>query len=546
MRCRNVDPECGKLFCTSCCARYDYFEFDEDSRSFICPVCIGICSCSICLRKRGLGDLVAKPFSMGGRAATAARPEGSVQKYLERMADPGFDRVRIVCRDDDIVTAPLPPEWIAWIDEKEGKNRPPTTFGAGKGKGKGGKGRKSQAAGNETGDTSPRKANGEPKKKRRKTASKNDVESIVLRIPALGRPSVDAIEQVDSPREKVVDSDGDTVDAYSDDDQAIPRPLPTPLLAIRPQFHQRMNLPGDGTGAPRRSATPSSDASATSERAYGFSFEEQGPPNPSINDFLASLHPTPADSHLLEQSGSSISLEIDVESTTMDMEMTLDNPADFTPTSAAQAQVMDSITLTPAPPRGLSTLSMNLSTLGEEIAVNEPRTPVTPLTPHAVAHGPVSRNRTHTPLTPGAGLSLARLLPDRLLMSQGDPLADVYFDQPSIVRELPLTERREPSPPMQPSGVMSVAALVGDASVGSNEANMNRFSGYNGEYGGARASTSLSPTSHTTPRRRRPPPPAANIVRAPKHAPDLSPRPPPHGSALPDERVYTAETQQRE
>ncbi|SOV07536.1 uncharacterized protein UDID_05314 [Ustilago sp. UG-2017a] len=52
--------ECGLMYCQRCIeARYG-MDFNADDPKFHCPRCLGYCSCSVCLRRSGFGDLVHK------------------------------------------------------------------------------------------------------------------------------------------------------------------------------------------------------------------------------------------------------------------------------------------------------------------------------------------------------------------------------------------------------------------------------------------------------------------------------------------------------
>ncbi|WVF66228.1 hypothetical protein IAT40_000968 [Kwoniella sp. CBS 6097] len=119
MKCRNVNPVCNATFCETCCKRYSYFDFDEESRSFICPLCKDICNCSNCIRKRNLAHLLdgksgVKRSSIKNRMGTQAQGEMTVQAWLEQAVKENrgapFDCVRLVDQAYDIITPDLPPE----------------------------------------------------------------------------------------------------------------------------------------------------------------------------------------------------------------------------------------------------------------------------------------------------------------------------------------------------------------------------------------------------------------------------------------------------
>ncbi|OCF40078.1 hypothetical protein I317_06091 [Kwoniella heveanensis CBS 569] len=132
MKCRNVNSVCNATFCETCCKRYSYFDFDEESRSFICPLCKDICNCSNCIRKRNLAHLLDgksgfKRSSIKYHMGAKAQGEMTVQAWLEQAVkkDLGapFDCVRLVDRAYDIITPNLPPEeqMGGAIDGKLGK-----------------------------------------------------------------------------------------------------------------------------------------------------------------------------------------------------------------------------------------------------------------------------------------------------------------------------------------------------------------------------------------------------------------------------------------
>ncbi|WVQ93850.1 hypothetical protein IAU59_000928 [Kwoniella sp. CBS 9459] len=119
MKCRNVNPVCNATFCETCCKRYSYFDFDEESRSFICPLCKDICNCSNCIRKRNLAHLLegksgVKRSSIKNRMGPQAQGEMTVQAWLEQAVKENlgapFDCVRLVDQSYDVITPDLPPE----------------------------------------------------------------------------------------------------------------------------------------------------------------------------------------------------------------------------------------------------------------------------------------------------------------------------------------------------------------------------------------------------------------------------------------------------
>lgn len=280
MTCRNVDPVCERQFCISCCRRYDYFKFDSDARSWQCPVCLNLCNCAACLRKRGLGDLVADIsghyFGRGEKSALLAGE--SVQEFVARStkkAPPPFDRVRIVVQAEDIVSPPLSEEWKAYLQRQ---NAPPNVRGRVRGRmgirggrGRGGRGRghgRPKGKGKEKEvDEEPQLVEGstpttDPTASSGNGESSTSAHPITLRIPG------------PAPREKVVDSDGDTVDGYSTDS-----PIP-PITGA----HDDRDREWFDTQMRMRRGTRS--RSSTNPHTY---VVNEGPATGTINDYLASL-----------------------------------------------------------------------------------------------------------------------------------------------------------------------------------------------------------------------------------------------------------------
>ncbi|WVR03452.1 hypothetical protein IAU60_000443 [Kwoniella sp. DSM 27419] len=119
MKCRNVNPICSALFCETCCKRYSYFDFDEESRSFICPLCKDCCNCSNCIRKRNLAHLLDGQHGLR-RKSIKHRMEGdgnealTVQAWLEKAVKDEwgapFDCVRLVDEALDVISPALPIE----------------------------------------------------------------------------------------------------------------------------------------------------------------------------------------------------------------------------------------------------------------------------------------------------------------------------------------------------------------------------------------------------------------------------------------------------
>ncbi|WWC85764.1 uncharacterized protein L201_000630 [Kwoniella dendrophila CBS 6074] len=118
MKCRNVNPICRATFCETCCKRYNYFDFDEESRSFICPLCKDICNCSNCIRKKNLAHLLGdsrgkiKRQSIKNKMGAEGTGEMTVQAWIEKavkdVSRAPFDLIRIVDYDKDIISPDIP------------------------------------------------------------------------------------------------------------------------------------------------------------------------------------------------------------------------------------------------------------------------------------------------------------------------------------------------------------------------------------------------------------------------------------------------------
>lgn len=290
MKCRNVDPVCRAVFCETCCkrwvneplyglclqplapstplsastpsslcssfpfigsfggltrppliGRYSYFEFDPDSRSFICPLCKDCCNCSKCIRKRHLAHLVG-PGKLGLKTKTMQKEGITVQAWLDKersdRVEVPFDRVRLVDQAFDIISPALPPEQTVTAAPVKSKKR----------KAKTPKERKPKKA--KTAHTERDSAEGEGPHK------------LVIKFKVPRRN--DATKRV-----KEVDSDGDTVAGYSDDD-------------------------GDGVASEASSALTSLESSsAPSAVTSKTPITSQSPFLPQTNDYLASIARNP-------------------------------------------------------------------------------------------------------------------------------------------------------------------------------------------------------------------------------------------------------------
>ena len=228
--------------------RYSYFEFDPDARSFICPLCRDICNCSNCIRKRDLAHLL-DPNKSGTRLESLTlkvKRQGkglTVEDYIRpqesrRLAP--FDRVRLVCRDEDVISPELPPEPVVIIPTKPKsvKSKKSTKSAVSK----------DQISG-------PKESS--VKKKVQTRPALNGTKSgsplkIRFKVPA---QSTIPSEPVKHKRPKEVDSDGDTVGGWSDDTD------------------------DDRARSPASSLTALSDLSATPPRRLAF------PPRPPGPDF---------------------------------------------------------------------------------------------------------------------------------------------------------------------------------------------------------------------------------------------------------------------
>lgn len=238
MQCRN--PECGFLYCWTCCKRYSSFQFDEEARSWICPFCQGDCNCGACLSKTGRSHLIGSNFGTTGARAEAQRLGESVEDYLKRTAkrEKAFDRVRLVDAATDIPCPPLPQVWLDYLDQSLESKKPKLarpvkrrkitegdegisgTGGKGKGKGRGKGKKRAESGGAESHTAAVENGTSEPPwgKKKRKTMDPDDgaptkPAPIVLKF-VLPQPY---------KRAKEVDSDGETVHGYSEDGSPPPR-----------------------------------------------------------------------------------------------------------------------------------------------------------------------------------------------------------------------------------------------------------------------------------------------------------------------------------
>lgn len=260
---------------------------------------MGLCNCAVCLKKRKLSHLIPDRF---GSIQKDRLPGETVQAYIERVvqqsAPAPFDRVRLVNKADDVRSPPLSEEWQAYIAKQTNphyvdlrgkeKMRKLRSESAKEGIAKTSVA-KTAAATPTTAEQStsgpakklklkfkrplaasarpPGRPRGRPKKDHSKEVT-GDAEFSFL---SSGLTAEDlrhlALECTAQTGEKVVDSDGDTVDGYSD------------------------ITPYSGPGAPRwdsMSPPRSVTASLTSEGSVN---EADAGPVITINDYLARIQP---------------------------------------------------------------------------------------------------------------------------------------------------------------------------------------------------------------------------------------------------------------
>jgi hypothetical protein len=156
------------------------------------------CNCSNCIRKRDLSHLLE---SKGLRTESLTRKlnwvgvVGTVETYLKEMGSvkqAPFERVRLVCQEEDIISPELPPEPIELIvKSKKPKTKKEKTIinSSGPGRPKGSKTKNAQAKTGKKGIEPP---------------------VITFQVP----PKTPQRQR----RTKEIDSDGDTVGGYSDDE----------------------------------------------------------------------------------------------------------------------------------------------------------------------------------------------------------------------------------------------------------------------------------------------------------------------------------------
>lgn len=167
--------------------RYNYFTFDPDSRSFVCPLCRDCCNCSVCMRKRNLAHLL-QPGKTGIRTKSLqinVKEQGKgdmtvqawIDKAIEDRVGAPFDRVRLVAQATDVVSPDMPEEEVIVVV------RPA---------------RKTQRS----------------KKHALARAEEGESQRLVVKLKA--PKSNDSLHRTEKVKE--VDSDGDTVAGWSDEE----------------------------------------------------------------------------------------------------------------------------------------------------------------------------------------------------------------------------------------------------------------------------------------------------------------------------------------
>lgn len=283
-------------------ARYNSFEFDEECRSFICPVCMNNCNCKSCLDRHNLGHLANQVSKFGrhglaqGQTGTDEMNEGeTVQEYVERVEranrkEAPFDRVRIVNIDEDIISAPLPPEWIEHLEAQRCERLGIKRKIKPKGKGKEAKGKGKTKAAGEEGEAAE-VGEGSDGQGRRKGKGKGKSAALWPLKPRGGK-SAELVEQVNA------------LAAAEPKTRGKKRPAPAELDSTAPPLKHRK---GTGTATPSdkiflRFKPPRGRAreiDSDGDSVYGYSSDETRSRSPSMreesvlpetaNDFLARI-----------------------------------------------------------------------------------------------------------------------------------------------------------------------------------------------------------------------------------------------------------------
>ncbi|WWC66882.1 uncharacterized protein I206_100789 [Kwoniella pini CBS 10737] len=250
MKCRNINPICRATFCETCCKRYNYFDFDEESRSFICPLCKDCCNCSNCIRKKNLAHLLSankgkiQRKSLKYTMGVESNREMDVQTWLENavkdISRAPFDLVRIVDYEKDVISPDLPLEAEEDIGEKIVVEKPKKMRAR---KRKLGETPGDPSTANPAGDVDkPKPKRGRPRKvvadgsANSPTVKKSGIRKtggLVIKLKIPKPPAIETTVTKRPPNQnkvKEVDSDGDTVGDWSDgepDEQGSESPLTT-------------------------------------------------------------------------------------------------------------------------------------------------------------------------------------------------------------------------------------------------------------------------------------------------------------------------------
>jgi hypothetical protein len=208
------------------------------------------CNCSNCIRKRDLSHLLE---SKGLRTESLTRKlkregvVGTVETYLKELGNvkqAPFERVRLVCQEEDIISPELPPEPIEVVVKSKkfkAKREKAITNGAGPGRPKGSKMQK-----------------GTPK------TGKKGIKPLVIKfqVPPKSAPQRQR-------RAKEIDSDGDTVGGYSDDedDQELQNRAESPASSLSSAPSTLSATPPRRLAFPPRLPPPHLESSTTTSLA---------------------------------------------------------------------------------------------------------------------------------------------------------------------------------------------------------------------------------------------------------------------------------------
>jgi hypothetical protein len=260
-------------------SRYNFI-FDEGDRNFICPKCEGYCNCSICLRRNGMLK------NLTDFSSKDARKTGTVQSYLEAMgAEPvipperQIHAIRFISKKDDWSSPSIPPNIMAKLarGRQYAKKRKNPVAGVGPPTPADKAPRKRRRTDNADG-TQLDPDTGlplEPPRKRKRQSVAQDAGHIDptgkkprgrprRKLPQVAPPQEDAQEVVPTRPQKMVDSDGDTIDGMDDDQE--PNPYTADALAVLDAYArgQPLNLPYAYSQLPYPDGTRSVDARSDS------------------------------------------------------------------------------------------------------------------------------------------------------------------------------------------------------------------------------------------------------------------------------------------